>query len=176
MAINLLPPKEKKRIQKIYRARRLRATSWLVIVLVLVSIGMLVPVYLLSRSTEMLAETKKQELSRDANSLNPLEVKEEIFLINKKVRVLADNDHTKIYDLFSDITQSKRSGISIVAVSFRPSEISISGNARNRETLLSFRRDLEQKGYSKKVDLPVSNFAQNIDIDFSIKVTLDEEE
>jgi len=180
MSINLLPQKEKSRIQKIYKSRRLRAASWLVIVLVAVSIIMLVPIYLLAKNTQVLADQKKEQLNREDNYVDAHEVKDTIFLINKKARVLADAKHTRVYNLFSDITENKRASISITGLAFHIKEtedstfeeISIVGNAKDRETLLAFRRDLEQKEYVQEVNLPVSNFAQNADIDFSIKITL----
>ena len=138
---------------------------------------MLTPIYLLGKNIELMVAEKKNQLLEESGQIDPDVVEESIQNVNKKARSLQSiTEHTKAYKLLSDITENKLTGISITGMSFTSGEeqeyISLVGKAPNRETLLSFRRDLEQKDYSETVDLPISNFAQNVDIDFSIKITL----
>ena len=177
MSINLLTREEKKRIRKIYKVRRLQSTVWFLVILILVSVIMLTPIYLLGESIELMVAEKKNELLKENGQVDPDYVEEAIQNVNKKAKSLQSiSEYTKVYKLLSDITENKLSGIGITGISFTSGEeqesISLVGKALNRETLLSFRRDLEQKDYSETVDLPISNFAQNVDIDFSIKITL----
>ena len=179
MTINLLPQKEKKRVQKLYKAQRIKASSWLVIILIIVSVIMLAPLFLLSENIEFITEIKNTELVKESGFNSSENIEEAIGMINSKALALSETQHIKVYDLFADIAEGDLKGISIRGLTFSFIEeekvIGITGTAINRETLLSFRRDLEQKPYSESVNLPVSNFAQNTDINFSIQVVIAEE-
>ena len=69
-----------------------------------------------------------------------------------------------------DVTNSKGAGISITNLFYTKENLSITGIAESRETLLDFRRELEQKAYTETVDLPISNFAKDTNIPFSMNV------
>jgi len=177
MSINLLTQEEKKHVRKLYKVRRLQSSVWFLVVLILVSVIMLTPIYLLGENIELTVLEKKNQLLAENSQIDPDKAEEAIQNVNKKaISLQSVSEYTKAYKLLSDITENKLPGISITGMSFVSGEeqelVSLVGKAPSREILLSFRRDLEQKDYSETVDLPISNFAQNVDIDFSIKITL----
>jgi len=176
MSINLLPQKEKKRVKKLYKARRLKASSWFVIVLIGISTVMLVPMYLLGEDIKFAVASEEDRLRSENVEINTTDIEERVYELNKRARALSVHEHTKVYEHLTDVTQNKRAGISITGMAFDQKDdtevVRLVGQAINRDILLDFRRDLEQKQYVAAVDLPVSNFAQNIDINFSITVTL----
>lgn len=180
MSINLLPQKEKKHIKKLYKSRRIAVASWFFVALIVVSIVSLVPLYFFSEHIEFLTKNQQERLQRESINFNVEELEDQINLINGKVRALALNtNHVRIYDYVTDITENKRGGITISSLAFSETDsdqvIGLAGIANNRETLLAFRRDLEQKDYIDFVELPISNFAENADIGFSITITLSDD-
>ncbi|NIR48449.1 PilN domain-containing protein, partial [candidate division KSB1 bacterium] len=49
--------------------------------------------------------------------------------------------------------------------------VSINGTARDRAALSAFARELENEPRFANIDLPISNFVKETDIDFSLTLT-----
>lgn len=176
MRINLLPENEKKYVRKLYRKRRLVISLWFVIIAFAAATVMLIPLYLLSENIQVIAEQQVTRLTQD-QEVTPEEVEQRVFELNRKVRSLTEQEHTRLFPLFNDLSQTASQDVRIRAMQYIVSEegtrIQMSGVANTREALLQLRRDLEQKEYSQGVELPISNFAERQDIDFSITITLE---
>lgn len=180
MSINLLPREEKKHIKRMYKSRRLATASWFLVALIGVSVILLTPLYLLSENIELLAENTRTQAGADSD-FDIDSIEDQIYEINRKARTLETvTSHLRVYAYISDITEDTREGISITGIAFsgggEEQTIDLVGTADTRDILLALRRDLEQKEYTNSVELPVSNFAQNVDIDFSITLTLEHDE
>ncbi|MCI5108804.1 MAG: hypothetical protein MRY49_03080 [Candidatus Pacebacteria bacterium] len=160
---------------RMYRSRRMVVILAFLISLAIASAVLLFPIYFLADSKKGLAIHKENQLLQDSG-IPPADIVKEVGLLNKKVNALNKKEGILVYELVSDITENKSSNINIYGIKLKEEvdqTIDLSGKAANREALLSFRRQLEQKNYVKSVDLPISNFAGEIDINFFIKIVID---
>lgn len=157
-----------------YKSRRLVIILFFVIALMIISNILLLPTYFLSNSRETLAEQKEKQLADDKN-IPSEEVVSQIQDLDKKISALNEEKGLHVYDLVTNITEDLSNSIILVGIRLDSGEqdtIDLSGVATDRESLLSFRRILEQKDFIESVNLPISNFASETDISFNIRLTL----
>ena len=79
-----------------------------------------------------------------------------------------------LHELLVNIVSTKTDTVSLTRFSFaKASEgkryADINGISKDRATLLAFVRALERSGLFEKVEVPISNFAEDTDIEFSIR-------
>lgn len=175
--INIVPEQQKEVLKKEYEYRRAVVFCGLVIFILMVSLILLIPSYFL---TNIRAKEVSVELEKSKQALNE-ELPPEDVMKELAVAVHHANDlkpFTKpvsVYDLMR-IFESKPAAITITQIAFtdRTSgqpQISLSGRAQDRESLTAFGRALESRVEFARVDLPVSNFAKESNIDFSMNIT-----
>ena len=68
----------------------------------------------------------------------------------------------------------KINSITYTVIDIKSSQLNIDGVSGNRETLRDFVKTLESSGKFETVDIPVSNYAKDKDLVFSIKLTISE--
>ncbi len=99
--------------------------------------------------------------------------------INTKIDIIAPytKPRAKASDIFSKIVENKSADIHITGISFVSApdgsiSAEVSGVSATRESLIQFLKKLDGQNVFQKVDLPVSNFVKNkdLDFDFSLKV------
>jgi hypothetical protein len=174
---NLLPPSEKQNILKEYSSRRLILSCIFLCALGLISVASLAPSYLLSRA-RISELTDDLERSRGTDIAKELESQTKIIATtNAKLGILADSvaEH-KANNLFQDVISKRGSGIRISALMYKrggdkeTGSISVTGIARDRESLSRFVQDLKTNTLYSKVDLPVSSFAKDKNTNFTIQL------
>jgi len=175
--INLLPPSEKKKLQKEFRLRYGIVTLLSVFLLELLTIVGIVPSYLsLNTSTNALSQSLAQkksltppETTATQNDLNT--IKNEITLL--KHSGIKD---TPPSDVMSLLLGQKPSGVSITRFSYARSDSGVSaqlsGNANTSEDLLLFRRLLKANEHIKDARYAQSFITKKTDIDFLLTVDL----
>ncbi len=176
--INLIPNQEKK--------KKIRYFYYRLLVLFLVMIGFsffvaslaLLPAYFLSSSKNNIIAEK---LNAQKNQTVPL-LDEGIEIvvkdINAKLSLLESAEKNKFLvseKVFNAVFAKKTSDIKITQISYennqtKDKKIIIRGTAPSRESLLSFRRALEESKSFKTVDLPISNFIKGSDIQFYLSL------
>jgi hypothetical protein len=80
-----------------------------------------------------------------------------------------------MYPVIGHIVSLTGSSITLSDISYQiqtatSASITLQGRAADRQSLLSFTQTLETNGHFQNVDLPVSSFAKDTDIDFSISL------
>lgn len=151
----------------------------LVIFALVISLILLVPSYF---SFYVRSGQAKVELEKSTRALDTdLQSEELTAELNAAIRHVADLkplvEPVSVYDLVR-IFESKPSSIRITEISFdgalaeTPAKISIRGEATDRDSLKAFGRSLEGREEFSEVDLPVSNFVKERDIDFVMSVTI----
>ncbi|MEK7614469.1 MAG: PilN domain-containing protein [Patescibacteria group bacterium] len=174
--INLIPPIEKAKIAGAYKKRffivflSLSATAFLIGAVFLVS-----PYRLAEDNTATIL--KNIDIVKSLNG--PLETSNPEFAIKdiqKKLGILASqkNKNTAgvlIENILSE--QPRKVGINGFTYGKKKgdSEIEIRGTADSRDDMLDFVRTLENNQYFAKVDVPVSVFIKDKNLEFSIQVT-----
>src|SRR3989344_5322512 len=89
MSFNLLPPEEKRRIQRIYRTNRNILIAEAVLLLLVVSLTLLLPLYFLSESLGVTSREKANVVSENGEAVNLADIEKRVVLLNKKIKVLS---------------------------------------------------------------------------------------
>ena len=173
--INLLPLLTQKGVRKIYLIRRRIAYLLAVCALLLTTLVLLVPAFLLisvraGDAKELIGLAETQPVAVISNK-----DKEETKRINTLSSQLVDagDFNPKVSRILKRIIELKGEGISIIRIKYGGSgDMTIRGMARSRNDLLQLVAILENQGEFTNVDSPVSNLINNVDIDFIVQLKL----
>jgi len=145
---------------------------------IIASIAIL-PSYSISTSKEKdvtthLAQLKASLEERSGGDLGLLlnDAKAKISLINTTNKTKAATSQ-----IIRDLLEAKPSGIAITGILYSEDDkgvrqILVTGTSLNRESLVGFSQNVKKLDEFEGVNLPVSNFAKDSDIDFSMQITL----
>lgn len=173
--INLFPISEKKKIRKDYLLRLSVVVLFFVSGLIVISIVLLFPKFILSSFEYSIAQEQlikeKENLKGVNGTIDPIKIATDT---NNKLNILKKEGYKTPMssEVISVVVDSKPVNIKIGSIFYDRSAISgkvtISGISKDRETLLSFLRSVETNGMFSDVDLPISSFVEGRDIEFSI--------
>ena len=176
--LNLLPRQQKILLQKEYSGRRLIVWLGSIALALVISLILLSPSYFLTR---IRADETRGELENAKRALDAeLPPKEIIAELQTAVRNAEDlkplTKSLSVYELVK-IFETRPKTIRIAGISFSEQAegqptITVNGRAENRDGLTAFGRALESRVEFATVNLPVSNFVKEKDIDFSMTITL----
>ncbi len=174
--INLLPDDHKKLLHDEYKIRVQIVALIFCSIIVGISIALLVPSYFLSVFKAQAATGKAgvQQTAKETKDRANLEVQ----LKDQKALIKAlavKNISTNPSHLFELITKNKPSTISIIEMRYAIEEttkfvINVRGIAPTRQSLVDFTTALRKESLVEKLDLPVSNFAKDSNIDFNFSI------
>lgn len=174
--INLLPEIEKKKLKKIHSLKVVVLSMYLLALVCVSGAVFLLPTFVLSESkekslVEKLAAVKKNNENDKSDTLDAV-----IDDINSKLKVFPETgEFVFSEDVLAQILAKKTKDISITSVSYvgtgEDKKISVVGRANNREALLNFERDLSTVPQFTGIQLPISNFLKDNNIDFIIEAT-----
>ena len=176
--INLLPKNEKKSIDHEYHLRRTALILMAAITIVVVVIVLMVPMYLISIY-------KKRSISADTASAVAKDARDQqnyTMQINEAktfLKVLKPEEKAVVpSSVIALLTSHKTSDIRITSLSYSqtaPGEslVNVLGVAQTREALSAFTEALAQEKKVKKVDVPVSNFTKDANIQYTFTMTTD---
>lgn len=175
---NLLPPERLRRLKHLYFLR-LATVGMLVLSGVAIVHGvLLLPSYLYVHQE---VNEKQAELTSLTASLENAEEKE----VSARVKELSE-DSAYLGRLASTPAGSTairalldvpRAGIVLYGFTYsapaakKPASMTVSGRAASRESLRSFEEALSKEPYITSTDLPISAYAKERDIDFTITLT-----
>lgn len=174
--INLLPENNKKQLLTEYHYRVIVVALIAVIAVIIIGITLLVPSYVLSSLQQ---EASRQTIA-GANSTNVAEHKKLLDQLNAIKRTLKAIDEPQHMPLaptvfFTTIVNDKLSAITITSFNYTlgdKSTASIVGHANTREDLQAFAEKLKNDPTFSAVNLPISIFAKDKDLSFTITLTL----
>ena len=158
--------------------RRIVVCLWLAGFALIISILLLLPSYFLSqvRANEARAELERSKHVLDTE-VQPEDVTKEITAALRNANDLKPfTQPLSVYQLVR-VFENKPTGIKITNISFtngapEQSKIIVEGKAPNRESLTTFGDLVEGRAEFASVELPVSNFVKEKDIDFSMTITV----
>lgn len=178
--MNLLPKKYKDDLKEGFKQRFFVTSMFTVATSFVVGSIMLLPAYFLIPKN--LAEINdgfylENDDTHLANEILKLPAE-----IDFKVKFLQTSmSGPSITNVLSEIVSNLPQGVVLDSVNFirqpepaegTSSQISISGIAKNRESLVSFSETLNKSVIFSGVELPVSNLARDKDLPFSMQVTI----
>lgn len=173
---NLLPQQEKNGLVRDFRLRFATVGLVLFASLGAVALVALVPSFFLLRDQISSAQKNSGALNQEIELASKDKISDTLLLASKKVFALTATSSTPYtYELVSDIVRNMTNNVRImgIRVSFDKTgkrDITIVGEATDRDSLLAFANILERGNDFKEVTVPVSNFADALDLKFSILV------
>ena len=172
---NLLPKKEQKEVVKEYKSRRMVVTVAAFGVTAFLCMLFLLPSFILSQvKLNVVAKQAEEVRARGEIIEGENDAAQKLLSANSKVEILESGDEYSTHSFVIAVTKHKNENIKIRTISYVHSaeegNIRVGGLARDRESLTQFLKALESEEVFKSVDLPVSSFAKDKDIDFSMNI------
>ncbi len=176
---NLLPYERQRTFRRDYFVRLGVIIVILFIILTIISAVLLLPTYVFltqSASTEMarLASIESTASSSDETALSA----QLTALSNSATALSALAGSHSISAVMSKVLAVSRPGITLSGFSYapgvgqNPGTIAISGTAATRDSLRAYQLALQGSSFARSANLPVSAYAKDSDIAFTITVTL----
>lgn len=171
---NLLPQTEKETIRREYRFRLVIVALGLTFVTLLIAGILLVPSVLLSSQKEEAAERRFEVLMKSVEKGKTEELDKTLLEAKALLGLLPhEAPLVLLHELLLNIVSAKTNRISLGNFSLADAgegkqRVDLSGVAKDRTALVAFVKSLEQSGLFEKVEVPISNFAKDTDIEFSI--------
>lgn len=176
---NLLPPERVQSLQRDY-LYRVGTLACVLLAGLLVAHGvMLVPAHAYMRDQQEAQEKRLAELSSQRASLGFEDVSARVNALSARASALASLGATpSASDTIRAVLGFPRPGISLLAFTFTPpsgdqkGSMTLRGTAKTRESLRAFDAALGKLPFVDSTDLPLSAYAKESDIPFSIMLTL----
>ncbi|KND48500.1 MAG: hypothetical protein AB200_02105 [Parcubacteria bacterium C7867-005] len=175
----LLTENSRAKVEREYKIRRTTIIFSGISFSLFIGIFALVPSYITSnyRMDEVVSRT--EALKHSTSASDGLAMEEWLSLTNEKLKAVSpEQDTDKPYEFIQKIIFVKPAGISILNISWKIDDkdrkkrnISLSGVARDRKTLIDFENRLNSSDNFSKIVLPVSNFAKDKDIEFQLNLS-----
>lgn len=177
--INVLPEEEKKMLKREYWMRLLTMATNLLTVTAIVATLLILPSYFYSKDKEALAESKLEAFNIANPEIAKTDLDTKVAEINNKLILLNSSKSDLIVSdlILKDIMSLRLKGISILGINYKeekdkPKTIEIEGIASNRATLRAFKSNLDSDQNFAMVTLPISNFLEPTNINFTISIDL----
>jgi len=171
---NLLPLETKKEILKERHFRTVVIALFLLSALLVLSAVWLTPAYILSKNKYDITERELNAIKKEISTVQPEDTGVLIEDINNKLAILGGGISPKhhAYNIIGDIVEQKNNKIKITDIFYDKSgteiRVLLRGEAFNRESLSSFVREIEKNELFSRVELPISDFVKETDLDFSL--------
>lgn len=170
ITLNLIPKEQKKEI-KIKRINELVKKTSSIIILFCVTAAIVIfaaKIILKKHFADVVEQTSlivKNNQSYDDKINN----------INSKIETAANiqKGRKEWSFIVEDLANNTAEGILLSSLAFDGQKIAIKGNAKFRDNLLSFKKNLENSSYFKNIVLPLQNLLQNENINFEINAELE---
>ncbi|MGB4076835.1 MAG: hypothetical protein WBK28_04000 [Minisyncoccia bacterium] len=175
---NLLPAERLRDFRRGYFLRLLVLTSILTTVLILSHGALLLPSYFYVSEEASIARARLAEMSSALSSA------EEETMSARLTALAADTERLKSFShsprassLVRTLLALPREGVTLSRMSYVPAKkdadgrLVLAGVAKNREFLQRFHQTLSAQPFVTKAELPLSAYAQETDIDFTITLS-----
>lgn len=182
--MNLLPEEEKNNIQREYKRRFYTLAVYFLTVSFLLGTVVALPYYISGKAELFMINNRIEQFGEEVTDEETKRINAEFSEFSRKLTLLDPTDEGIILDAsktLETVLAHKPPGVSLTGFAYTVltddrtfGQAIISGTAGDRDSLLLFVRDLSAIKDFSSVDLPVSNFSQRTDIDFSVTVVLGE--
>lgn len=176
--INVLPYENKKELKREYWMRYGTVVLNFILMISLISTLLLFPAYFLSSQKERLVEQKLEAFDRENPTLIKNDINKIVTDINTKLEILskAEGPWKLSERVINNILENRIQGITYSQILYSKkgteSLLEIRGVASSRDTLRNFKTILDNNPNFSRVDLPISNFLEKSNLNFTILITL----
>ncbi len=173
---NLLPQQDQEGLLKEYRLRFAAIALCFLAVLIVLSIAALAPSLFLSYQKEAVTIENDEILKKEIALRSKDDLSGVLKISEAKALALEGSaSSTPVYTLIDGLIHDKAATITITGIDAKRGaggryEITVKGKAQDRDALLSFAQILEREKFFPDVSVPVSNFADAANINFSMLI------
>ena len=176
---NLLPNERLKALRYDYFLRLSIVAVSFLIAIILVSAVLLLPTYIYLTASARAKEDRISNIESTLFSADEAVLSERLITLSNNVASLAaiaDAPHVSI--IMREVLDISHPGIALSSFLYspatgkKPGTLSISGSSATRDALRVYQTDLQSAPFVKSADLPVSAYAKDTDIAFTITVIL----
>jgi len=175
--MNLLSQKEKTENQKDYFYRFLVILTGAIITSLLISGFSLFPTYILIQAEQAELKTELASLKNSQSINGSEEFYQRLETANQQVDFLSFQLGLSLTAATKEILARRPAGVTITSLAYHPQEnatgrlvavVSLKGVASRREVIVEFVKDLQTEPTFTGINVPVSSFAKDRDIEFSL--------
>ena len=172
---NLLPQEDRQRIRKEYRFRSFAVFFALCVVVECFGVVFLLPAYFYAQSRESIALAQKTSLSKVEGGDQA--ILDKLKSLQSKILFLRPEPHVDFSQTIKLILEHLDGAVTIQSISIQANDasthnISIRGQAIKRQDLLTFKQNLEKTKNVQSVSIPISDYAQETNLNFSATVSV----
>jgi Tfp pilus assembly protein PilN len=171
---NLLPEKNKRENHLEYRLRLVILYLVWIFVSIFIFLVFLIPCYIISLSREAEFAQKSEKVSGSVAAKGAADSKAKLNKSqNEVVTIEALDGQSVVRGIIDTILSYKTAGIQLIGFTIGrlqngQRQVSITGNSKDRESLVTFSKQLSMEKLFTSVNLPVSNLSKDSNIGFSI--------
>lgn len=177
---NLLPFERQRELSRDYILRFAAAVATALTALVVVAGLLLVPTYVLLTQRTVSKGVHLANIESILSSSNEGALSARLAALSNDAKILtALGSVPSASAIIRSMLATPRPGISLSGFSYSPAEaassagtLSISGSAATRDALRAYQLAIEDSAFATSADLPVSAYARDANIPFTITVTL----
>jgi Tfp pilus assembly protein PilN len=175
--INLLPASKRKILRREYFIRVGTLALLLLALTVVLSGVFMVPTYIFLNQQVSSENFELQRLSKSQTTEEQQEQQESVALQTEAAQLTKDGSAPTASALIQTLLAVPHSGIAIQGFIYTPTTatqkgtMAITGTASTRETLRNYDESLSSLPFVTNADLPISDYASESNIDFTITLT-----
>lgn len=176
---NLLPPERQRNLFREHILQMCVVAVVLVIVLTLVSAILLFPTYVFLSKSYAIKESRLVGIESAISSADGTAFSARLSALSGDVEVLAKLGSTKsASEIIRTVLAVLHPGVALSGLTYAPATgknsgvLTVSGTAISRDSLRNYQMALQSSPFSASAVLPVSAYAKDSDIAFTITVTL----
>lgn len=176
---NLLPPDRKRMFRRAYFFRLGAVGALMITFLVLIHGVLLLPTHTFLSKEITMREGELAALSQGDASTDEASFEARLTLLSKSAeRIQSLGTTTPVITTFTSILAIPHAGITLSGFSFvastakKSATISLSGSAMTRDTLRQYQLALSTAAFIASADLPVSTYAKDTKLPFTITLSL----
>lgn len=175
--MNLLPQKEKMENQRDYFYRFSAGLVGAALVSLLLGGFALLPPYILIQAKQAELKTELNSFDNSQNASGSEEVYKLLETANQRVNFLSLYSDLFLTTAVKEILARRPAGVVITSLAYHPQEnangrsvavVSLKGVASRREVIMEFVKNLQTEPTFVGINVPVSSFAKDRDIEFSL--------
>lgn len=174
--LNIIPSEEKKKVLTEYRMRLAIVAVFAVATLVLSSLILLVPSYMLAVSKyNFVADELARLEKKQSGAGQEKEVSAQIKEVNKKISLFLGDEkgaNRTPSEVILGVIAAKEPAVKVQSILYdiKPDleRLVLSGKANDRDSLARFVEMLKKDPYFSKVDLPIGSYVKSTNIDFTL--------
>lgn len=174
---NFLPSKTREELRKEYKRRRWSVFFIFTFFLGTISVVFFVPTCLTVYLEKQHLSEELDTLKKESNNLTNLELSEKLKNISKITSTLKPYiKEVPVTEILDSILERKSEDIILFSFAIKNEknqgklQISLSGIARDRDVLLQFSESLKEEEFISEVDIPLSSFTKEENLDFSMQI------